>query len=110
MGNPLFIFLQAVLAEADKELEYVRPCRLNVYKKKDDKTQNTGKEKKKADFIYNNCNYISVVCFYICFGFFCFIFVLLPFLRNCKMARFFSVQKGINRKTETQRKAQPAGK
>ena len=37
MGNPLFIFLQAVLAEADKELEYVRPCRLNVYKKKDDK-------------------------------------------------------------------------
>lgn len=37
MGIPLFIFLQAVLAEADKELEYVRPCRLNVYKKKDDK-------------------------------------------------------------------------
>ncbi len=37
MGNPLFIFLQAVLAEADKELEYVRPYRLNVYKKKDDK-------------------------------------------------------------------------
>ena len=37
MGNSLFVFLQAVLAEADKELEYVRHCRLNVYKKKNDK-------------------------------------------------------------------------